>query len=78
MEKNEVGCVVVCLQNTTLEFVRFSLPKKFRKFSAIKDFFEFTNLFRIGVCNAEFACPLKIQKGRREENERGMDCEVND
>ena len=50
MEKNEVGCVVVCVQDNYIRIRKVLTPKKNSvEFSAIKDFFEFTNLFGIGV-----------------------------
>ena len=49
MEKNEVGCVVVCVQENYIRICKVLTPKNSGGFSAIKDFFEFRNLFGIGV-----------------------------
>ena len=56
---------------------RFSTLKKFRKFSAIKSFMNLETFLDRGL-QCKICLPIKIQKGRREENERGMECEVND
>ena len=57
--------------------VRFSLPKSSVGFSAIKNFENLRTFLdsglKRGVC-----LPLKIQKGRRKVNERGMEYEIND
>lgn len=46
MEKNEVGGVVVCVQDNYIRICKVLYPQKG---FAIKDFFEFRNLFGIGV-----------------------------
>lgn len=74
MEKNEVGCIVV--KTTRIRKVLY--PQKGLKILHHQKFYEFRNLFGIEACNAEFACPLKIQKGRRKEDERGMEDEIKD
>ena len=61
MEKNEVGGVVVCVQDN---YIRICKVLTLKKVSPSKIFFEFRNLFGIGV-SAEFACPIRIQKGRK-------------
>ena len=78
MEKNEVGCVVVCVKDNYIRICKVLPPQKFRKLLRHQKFYEFRILFGIGACNAEFACPLKIQKGRKKEDERGLEDEIND
>ena len=77
MEKNEVGCVVVCLQDTTLEFVRFSRPKKASKFFAIKSDLNLETFLDSGL-KRRVCLPDKNPEREKERAERGMECEVND
>ena len=72
MEKNEVGCVVVCVKDNYIRICKVLPPKKFRRILRHQKFYEFRNLFGIGGCNAEFVLPDKNperEKGRKREGD---------
>ena len=48
MEKNEVGCVVVCVKDNYIRICKVLPPQKFRKILRHQKFYEFRILFEIG------------------------------
>ena len=69
MEKNEVGCVVVCVKDNYIRICKVLPPQKFRKILRHQKFYEFRILFGIGVQRQS----LLAAKNPEREKERGRE-----
>ena len=78
MEKNEVGCVVVCLQDNYIRICKVLPPKKGLKILRHQRLFLNLRTFLDSGLERGVCLPAKNPEKEKERAERGMECEVND
>ena len=78
MEKNEVGCVVVVVQNSYIRIRKVLHPQKGSQNSLPSKTFLNLETFLDSGLERGVCLPARNLEREKERVERGMECEVND